>query len=290
MEFEDSIRSDSLPNLRNLFSSGDLQKLFPRIFQVSLVLDASSVLADLRWLEKKRRTQTARSKLQEVLAAETVLAYAPTYLKFELQQKLPMLAEKDQLSLESLWSHWTRYQTQIRFMDTGGPDFEFADPYDAPYVKLQSILENWVLTQDGDFNAMGAPTVDYRFVDRLCAYSRHSAVEYTLKASGVSAAAIATLAAKGLIDAVQRLFAGLHRLPPHVQLVVVVAIATMLVHPTSRARILGSIVSIASALGERGAAGMRALAPFVQKHETAKERAGLAQAQMLKLLENTTIT
>ena len=283
--FEATIRSDGLPNLRNLFGSGELEKLFPRIFQVSLVLDASSVIADLRWLEKKRRDETARSKLQEVLAAETILAYAPTYLKSEMQQKLPLLAEKDQLSLDSLQAYWTSYQTQIRFVDTGGPDSSFADPCDAPYVKLQSALESWVLTKDNDFEAMGTPTVNYQFVDRLCTYSRRSAVEYTLKAAGISATAVAGLAVKALIDAVQRLIVGLHRLPPNVQLVLLAAVGTLLIHPTSRKHLLEAIESIANALGEYGAAGMKTLAPFVQKHEIAKEHAGLAREQILELLQ-----
>lgn len=285
-----TIRSDGLPNLRSLFGSGELEKLFPRILQVSLVLDASSVIADLRWLEKKRQDETARSKLQEVLAAETILAYAPSYLKFEMQQKLPLLAKKDQLSLKSLQAHWTNYQTQIRFIDTGGADSGFADPCDAPYVKLQSTLENWILTQDNDFEAMGTPTVNYEFVDRLCTYSRRSAVEYTLKATGISATAIAGLTVKAMIDAVQQLIGGLKRLPPSIQLVVLGIIAALLIHPTARARLLGTIGEIASALREHGAAGLRTLAPLVQQHEIAKEHAGLAREQMLELLEKTTIS
>ena len=283
---DESIRSDHLPYLRNLFATGKLKKLFPSILQVRLVLDASSVIADLRWLEKKRRDESARSKLQEVLAAETVLAYAPTYLKLEMQKKLPLLAERDQLSLRSLRAHWAIYEAQIRFVDTGGPDSEFADPCDAPYVKLQSALESWILTQDNDFEAMGTPTVDYQFVDRLCTYSRRSAVEYTLKATGVSATAIAGLAVKVLIDSVQRLIAGLHRLPPNVQLVFLGVIGAMLVHPASRERLLEGVKGIASALGEYGVAGIRSLAPFVGKHETAREHSRLARERMLELLEN----
>ena len=95
------IPSDVLAARDFLQTHPSLQVVLP-LFQISLILDANVIIAELIWLARTRRDPTARTALQEVIAARTVLPFAPRYLDHEVQGKIPEVSRDDNHEVEFL--------------------------------------------------------------------------------------------------------------------------------------------------------------------------------------------
>ena len=182
MSIKANTKSDELTNLRKIFCEDGLFAQFGQLFQINLILDANAVLADLRWLVCKAKKPSARTKLLESIDSETIVAYAPRYLHVEVQKNIPKIAEEEGIDPSMLFEHWERYQSKIKFIESGGPIEGQIDPKDAPYVKLHDVTGFPVLTDDTHISKMGAKVVDFQVTALAQSYGRDAVVEYKIKA------------------------------------------------------------------------------------------------------------
>src|SRR6266850_287326 len=86
MGFADGMRSDDLVWVSEFLEMlGELNAAFRDAFgsviRVRAVLDTNLVLGDLKWLVVEREDPAARPAAQEAIAAGTVIAYAPEFLR-----------------------------------------------------------------------------------------------------------------------------------------------------------------------------------------------------------------
>jgi hypothetical protein len=88
--------------------------------QLRLVVDANVVLADLCWIVLKQKDPTARTTLEEVIAAGTPVVYVPPVLHRDVEKGLRDLSAEDGIPLSNLprlghvtarcFAPWTRHQ------------------------------------------------------------------------------------------------------------------------------------------------------------------------------------
>ncbi len=264
-----------------MFEEGGLFAQLGQIFQINLIVDANVVIADLRWLALKRRNPEARPQLLEVIQAETVKVFAPTFLEDEVKRHIASLSLEENIPIEELEAHWATYRALISFIDVGGPEEGYQDPKDVPYLKLQAKLEALILSNDPDIAQMGGRIASVTLVAKLCAYSREAAIEYTLKAGGAGtitfSAALLSAAGKFL----QSLIPHVRRIPPWIWAVGLALIIAALVHPPTRAWITSRIKSLSGNAKELGIALFEAIIPLLEEHERAKKSAekALSDAQ-----------
>jgi len=127
MGMMDSMRSDDLVWLSELLDSlGELnaavRAAFGSLIRVRAVLDTNLVLGDLKSLVVERQNPAARTAAQEAIAAGTVIAYAPEFLRHEVEKHLPALAEQTNRPLEEFEREWSSYQKPIRFVPVSVTD------------------------------------------------------------------------------------------------------------------------------------------------------------------------
>jgi len=141
----DSMRSDDLVWLSELLDAlGELnaavRAAFGSLIRVRAVLDTNLVLGDLKWLVVERQNPAARTAAQEAIASGTVIAYAPEFLRHEVEKHLPALAEQTDRPLEEFEREWSSYQKPIRFVPVSVTDAvaesahrNLRDPNDLPF-------------------------------------------------------------------------------------------------------------------------------------------------------------
>lgn len=208
--------------------------------QLRLVIDANVVLADLRWMVKKRTNPEARPILQEVIASGTIAAYAPPLLRAEVEKGLQDLAREEGLAHAQLVAAWGSYQGLFRYVEPlpslSATDLAAVrDPNDQPYIDLRvSIDASAIYSEDPDLRGMEAPVVGQRVLTAARTYARAASISFTLKIGGVTvlAAGIAVLAlvAKALIGGVR----AIRQLPAWVQYLLAAGAVLALLHPPTR--------------------------------------------------------
>ena len=279
--------SEALSSLRDLFAAYPWVAEIFTVFQVRLVVDANIVLSDLRWLVTKRRSPEARTTLQEVIAAGTVVAYAPSFLDVEVRTHLPRLAEDGAVPLERFESAWAEYRASLHFFAVADVVYADApdgvgDPKDLPYVHLRSqIGAAAVYSRDKHVEAMGAPVVKQAYLDDLRTYSRAAPVSLTIMVGGSAVVVTSAATTRAVLVQVYGLLKKVGDLPRGLQIALAVVAMVALVHPTSRAWLVRMLRALPARL--QGAFG--ALAPVlgsvvghaVEAHEEA--RTALARAR-----------
>jgi hypothetical protein len=248
------ILSDNLAGLRELIGR------YPVLAQhlgepktVRLVLDASVLVADIRWIVKKRKDPKARTALQEILASGLLVASAPTYLEKEMRSQLADVAKDEGLSCEALYAAWAGYKRAITFYETSQPAAGHTshgfDPKDVPYLETYfAVGAGGIMTSDPHLKTMGAHTVSFEISVKLRMYARDESVDITLRAGGLLLGAFTLAGAIGLgrlsVAAVQSFL----RLPPGVQILVFAGLISILLHQPSRDRLLKMVAASAGAL------------------------------------------
>lgn len=221
-------KSDELAGLREIFQNTQLFSWIADIMQIRLIVDASAIVEDVRWLSCVAENPSARTNLLEAIQAGTILAYAPTFIDKELAKNLRILSEEESVSVETLQAQWERYRPYLRFVECGGPDGTFLDPKDAPYVKLQRELEAPVSTRDPHFERMEVPVIDIEVIAAARDYSREAAIEYTIKIAGVGSLFISAAMIRGVWELLRSLGIQARRVPGWVWLVGIGAVCAAL--------------------------------------------------------------
>lgn len=287
------IRSDSLRSLRDLNAAYPWLAEIISVFQVRLVIDANIVIGDLRWLIKKRTSPDARTTLQEVIAAGTVVAYAPTFLDEELRTNFPRLAEECDVPVERFEKAWAEYRTGVHFFEpTDVLDADAAakvrDPKDLPYVHLRSeIGAAAVYSRDKDVEAMGAPVVKENYMRSLRDYSRAAPVTLTLTVSGSVVVVASAAAAYYVLKYVYALLKKVSHLPRGLQIVLAGVAVVALLHPTSRSWLAQAIKALPAHLRTAFDAVAPALGYVVVEALNAQEEASAALSRARQYLPGT---
>lgn len=280
---EPIIKSDTLANLRPIFEEGEFLEAFGKIFQVNLIVDANVIIADLRWLALKRKNPDARPQLLEVLQAQTIKAFAPTFLHDELRVNIPLLAAKENLPQEELEAHWETYKALISFIDVGGPEEGQQDPKDVPYLRLQTEIDALIVSNDSDIQQMGGSVVNVTLIAQLCTYSREAAIEYNLKIGGVLTIRISSALLIVTSQFVWSLMPRVKKIPKWVWLLCLAMIAAGMAYPTTRIWIQNNLRSLSGRSKKLGIALFNHISPLILEHERAKQA---AQETLLDIKKN----
>lgn len=279
------IRSDLLNDLRPLFETVPMLKMFAGIAQLALIIDANILIGDLLWMTKKRATAGARTELFELLKAGTIQAFAPTFLVDEMAVNLSREAKRKKVSLDALNSAWMEYREFISFVDVGGPDAEFLDPKDAPYIKLQQQIGALIYSRDADIKKMNGMIVSAAVVASLRIYSRQVVVEYALKMGGTGCICISFGLIKLMSKFVHAIFGGVRRMPKKFWILALALLLGVLIYPPSRRYLINGINSFS---GKAKIIGIEMLDQFAQlftEHETAKTKASAALSVVQKEID-----
>lgn len=213
MKFQTITKSDELNDLRKLFSEGGVFAQFGNIFQISLILDANTVLADIRWKMLKANTANARTSLQESIDSSVIVAFAPTFLNEEMETHLPRIAAEARKEEAVAYQHWEEYKERITFIDVGGPEDNDVDPKDMPYVNLQKLTGYLIATSDKDISNMGAKAIEVKITTLTRNYSRKAAVEYRIKFAGISTIIVGSVLIRTTVKFIRSIVGNVERIP-----------------------------------------------------------------------------
>jgi hypothetical protein len=173
-------------------------------------------------LADRRQTEEARTRLQEVIDAETVIAVAPPYLKTEMRRKIPEIAEETEAPEEELWKQWECYEPRIDFRKPSleAEDFatEVVDVKDVPYVALQREIGAPIFSEDKHISAMGGAVVKEETVQELREYARADSIRLTVGLHSSIAVELGVEAVRRGFKLLQNLYLAFRRLPLWVQL------------------------------------------------------------------------
>lgn len=151
-------RSDRLPELINQIGP-ILERLgtFGVSLRMRLVIDTSTVIADLFWIVSKRKNPEARTSLEEAIRASVVIAVAPPQIDSEIRGNLEELSEQTGVSQEVIWGAWLDYRRLLTIVEpqavpTSGTEYlERRDPSDIPFLYLsENIAAAAVVSADPD--------------------------------------------------------------------------------------------------------------------------------------------
>jgi len=275
---KDFISSKELAGLREeMVGVISVIPFLQQVFQMEVILDANIVLRDLIWTTTKRKNKNAKTDLQEVLEAETVIAIAPIFLKHEVEKHLPTISSLHRVAIEELEKEWRKlsnfieFHTEIDDLDISLTDVR--DPNDLPYIKLQIKTGAPIRTEDKDIPAMNGITISAQVIASLKDYSRHAAVEYTFKLQGVSLITFSSVAIVSIFKFVIHMTKSLGKLPSWILWTAVIALIVGLLFPLTREAILGWIGTLSYKLKSLGEDVVELLMPHFKGHDEAKSRA-----------------
>jgi len=276
---EPSIPSDNLAHLReNIVKTPHLKEIVGLPLQIWLVIDTNAVIADLLWLAGKRKNPTARTDLQELIDAGTVIAFAPDWLREEVAEHLPSLAQKRSIAEDRLREEWQAYQKYLRFCpsEPGGAaaDRQVVDPYDLPFIDLyHEVGARAVVSKDHHIAEMGAGTIRIEVMRQLRDYARAESVVVTIKLAGHAGTTVLSMSAVLTAQLAVALARRFVRLPLWVQFALLVGAGMVALHPRSRAAIETMWHKVASDCGVVATRFEPALAALILMFMTESARA-----------------
>ena len=215
-----------------------LREVVEEPLQIRLVLDANIVQQELRWRLRARRNQEARSALHEVIDSGTIVPYGPTALAKEIDDHIVDIAEYAKVTEERAREEWAKFRSQIHFHEPDVTDVsgDHPDPDDVPYK--QTCIElgaDAVYTRDHHFEQMGVPLIRLDLDKLFRKYARATSIKL---AFSVGSAFTVTISVGVLSELLKLSAKGIRRIPTPVKVAFLAAIATALIHPRSRAKIV----------------------------------------------------
>ena len=273
-------KSDELSDLRKLFTTDGPFSVFGSIFEVKLILDANSVLADIRWLVCKARNPDARTSLMESIDAETILAYAPTYLEVEIQKNIPLMASEEGVDEVLFHEKWNIFKQKITFIDSGGPVVGEIDPKDAPYVNLHKETGYPVLSKDAHISKMGAKALGVEITTYAQNFSRNAVVEYKIKAGAIGTINISAALINAASDFLRSLAPALKNVPPWAWLMLLGLFAWAISLKGIRDWLQMHIEALAISSKKLGMNIFKLLEPYYLEHQEYKIKASAAKREV----------
>ena len=248
--------SDYLAVLREfVLCLPQFDELFGELPQVRVVIDANVVFGELIYRLKNKRNANARSYLHEVIAARTVIAYAPVFICTEVEANIPKVARGQGISENKLREEWQEIKGLLHFYEPQARidrhRAEIVDPKDLPYCDLWAeIGAQGVCSKDKHISRMGVPIITVDAIIALRGYSRAASVEVGIKVCGVTVVAAGIGLLRGMLVLLFAAGRGFSRLPAAAKLAFASIAAIAVAHPSSRKLIKTWLSSAFKHLGE----------------------------------------
>jgi hypothetical protein len=245
-------RSDNLVSIREFVAAlPELQLLVEQqILQIRTIVDANIVQGELRWRVGSRRNPHARSGMEEAIDAGVLVLIAPNFLKSEIGKYLPKIARDANTSLSEVEQEWRLFQTKLHFYEPSSctPDGFVVDPKDMPYKAASDELRLPVYTRDKDLTSMGAPVL-WVCIDAACRdHARAASIALGFTMGFTGSVIVGVQALRAVLQTIKSLLDGFKQFPPWVQIFIAGALAAVLAHPKSRARLWQSLKSAYSSV------------------------------------------
>lgn len=259
-----------LDNLRQVIQSySDLEKYIGSIFQLRLVIDTNAVISDLLWMVR-RKQEDNKTAIIEVIQAGTLIAYAPEQLKNEVEEHLPIIAKKKNLSLEKIYKEWVDYQQYLEFIEIDDNQIKqyenSADPKDAPFVILAEMLNvAGVISDDPHIEALGGKRIALDIRLSLRDYSRSAAVAFSLRLGGVALSYMSVSLLGALGKCIGKLLQFIINLPDKVKIMLIIGLVLVFLFPSTRTRLLAYFQSVKGLFGETWAEISPSIAELIQE-------------------------
>ncbi len=248
------VPSDHLKELRTLTVLWSaLSPIVGPILQIRLVLDTNMVIGDLLQLAKPRVSPNYRTALQELMASETVICYAPEHLKIEMERHWQRIAAENHILPEVAAALWTRYAAQLRFCPVSLEPVNnqnARDPADLSFIALAAGIGAQIYSRDRDIPAMGGHVLTMNCIFSLQAYARHKAVEVTIKVGGMAVASGTLGALILMFNAVKKALSAFMRLPAAARILILLCLLWALGNEGRRKTIGATIQKMASGIAE----------------------------------------
>lgn len=279
------IKSDDLSNLQAFFKDNLGLELFADFFQLSIIVDANVIIADLIWLTKTREKSKARTALQEVIAAETLIAVAPQWLEDEIQENIPEVSKKEGIPAKKLWNVWNKYRKLIEFKDQSRESIELPDniqdPDDLPYLLLQQDTGHVIYSRDSHLDKMGATLIDSTVIMTLRDYSRYEAVELKMFMNSFLVTGIGIGTLKLMWNILNSSFKAFTQLPDWLKYFIIILLVGAFVHPYTR----NGIITFLKNGSEKASTGIwkifEELEPIFDQFAEAQEKSDLRLSELL---------
>jgi predicted nucleic acid-binding protein len=209
------------------------------VAQFDLVIDTNIVIKELLWLTRSRRNPNAKSELVEAAEADTIKLFGPPALFEEVPKKIPVVAADLAVDADIMFEHWMEFK---KYVQLAIPDQTFidelqsgVDPDDAPFVALEKTIDAaGILSRDSHIAKMGGSTVPLKCIFYLRDYSRHAAIEMSIKVAGTSLLIAGITSIGAACHATRSLAAAYSRLPQWVKLTLVIGGLLALSNPKAR--------------------------------------------------------
>jgi predicted nucleic acid-binding protein len=275
--------SASLATLREFIATMySLGKVLNNAIQLRIVLDSNVILGDLIWLCKGRVKPGAKTSIQELVTSKTLIPYAPSVARQEVDRALPNIADKYKIEVDVLLEAWADYQKALIFCDVTVEAREHhgqvRDPTDLPFIQLaKDIGAAGIATKDKDIEAMGGNRIHLDCVIQLRDYSRAKNIELSIQVGGVVLAMVVASLVAGVVKGLQAIISAIVRLPPWIQVLLICGVLAAVAHPRSR-QAIQSAISELSARVRTGAAGLKD--PMIRAMDAVSEAQGKAEVAL----------
>ncbi len=244
--------SDHLREFRTLAVLWEaLRPAIGNILQIRLVIDTNMVIAELLQLAKPHHVPSYRTALQELMASETIICYAPLQLKGEIEQHWLEVAENNGVTPKAAKALWDSYAPHLRFCPVNLESTDLRgvpDPADLPFTLLAARIGAQIYSRDPHIGAMGGHVVTLDCVLRLRDYARYKTAEVAIQIGGVAIVS-GTLGALILIfKALKAALSVFTRLPPGAKVLILLGLVWALADEGRRKALMAGCQKIASSL------------------------------------------
>lgn len=237
------VTSDKLKEIREtLRAFPQIERYAGKAIQLSFVVDTNIIIGDILWLVQKRKNPNARTQLQEVLAAETVILSAPINLVTEINEHLPKIAKDKGLCLEKLTSQWLEYRQSITFIEVPKENlFESRpedDEKDIPFIVLKEMIgADGILSKDTDIKRMDSDAINIQCIASLQSYSRACAIQLNIRVNGTMMAGFSLVALMAAFEGLKALITAIKNSPKQVHLILGGAVLFTALYPPAHKRV-----------------------------------------------------
>jgi hypothetical protein len=119
-----------------------LDILLQGLVRLRLVIDANIAQQEIRWRSLRKRSPAARSGLQEAIDSGVVVAWAPTFLKSEIEDHLSDIAADTGVPMEEVRQHWQDFQPQLNFYEPQSADDRAMEPSTRTTLPIRRRAKN----------------------------------------------------------------------------------------------------------------------------------------------------
>lgn len=282
---ESALNNADLATLREFIATTQvLSHAIGNVIQVRVVLDTNMILRDVIYLSERRHKAGIRTSIQELIISQTLIPYAPSVAKYEVEKSLPEIARKRRMSAEVLQGVWAEYAKSLNFCEVATETTEdkknVRDPKDLPFIQLaKEIRAGGIATDDKDIPAMGGTGIQLDCIIQLRDYARAKHIELAIRLGGTLLIAASIGALIGLIKILIQLVG---RSPAWIKLALLGTAVFVIAHPKSREFIAGKLKVFGSSVKN----GLEE--PFSEvltKYSEAQKNASATLSKTLEVIE-----